>query len=136
MPMAAPAAVPAAASSDNQEWRRELVALERTLRGEIAAQQSAIKAAMTAPRAAEANADTDGVLRRLQSMIEASEQRQRDELALRLTIAERSWNQRQAASWNAISQRMSTLQGRTFAVEAGQQEMFNRLRRVSLTPNQ
>lgn len=130
-PAAPPPAVTAAPSSD-QEWRRELASLEQTLRDEIAAQQAAISTAATPRR--DDPADAAAILRRVQSMIAASEERQRQELAVGLTMAERSWNQRRSVDWATISQRMSTLQGRTFAVEAGQQEMINRLRRASLSP--
>lgn len=129
MAPAAPAVAPAPTAAGDPEWRQQLAALEQTLRAEMAAQP---RTAATAVPAGDAAADA--VLRRVQALIEASEERQRQELAMRLTLAERSWNQRRTADWAAITQRMSTLQGRTFAVEAGQQEMINRLRRVSLNP--
>lgn len=125
----------ASTAANAEPWRRELAAMEASLRQEIARQQAAIKEAV-ARRDDGPGRDTTAVLERVKAMIEASEERQRQELALRLTLAEQSWQQRELAHLAAIRQRMSSLQGRTMAVEASQQEMFNRLRRVALTPNQ
>jgi anti-sigma factor RsiW len=130
-----PAASSASPAANLDTWRRELAAVEASLRQEIARQQAAIKEAV-ARRDEGPDRDTAAVLERVRAMIEASEERQRQELALRLTLAEQSWQQWELAHQAAIRQRMSSLQGRTMAVEASQQEMFNRLRRVALTPNQ
>jgi hypothetical protein len=140
-PAPAVAAVP---SSD--EWRASLVALEsnlrdefrRELRDEVAAQRAAIREALaTAPPAA--NADAAVVMRRVQSMIEESEARQRAEMALRFAQAERTWSVRWSTDRTTLNRQLGNLQGRTYAVQAGQQELINqiKLQRVSSPqPNQ
>lgn len=136
-----PAAVAAAAapSASADEWRLELAALEQSLRGEIAAQQEAIKV-VSASRGGDASGDVSALLRRVHSMLDASETRQRQEMAYRLAQAERSWNLRRQTDLMNINKSFGTLQGRTFAVQAGQQEMMNQLRRVNVSttppPNQ
>jgi anti-sigma factor RsiW len=135
-PTAAVAAT-AAATPSTEEWRPALVALERTLREDMAAQQAAIKTA-TVPSAA-APADSAAVLRRVQSMIEVSEERQRQEMALRFAQAERTWNMRWTNDRATLNRQLGNLQGRTMAVQVGQQEIMNqfRLQRVSSPqPNQ
>jgi hypothetical protein len=140
-----PAAAAQPSSPSNEEWRGQLVALEQNLRNEfrqemrdeIGAQQTAIRTAMsvtdtTAP-------DSAVVMRRVQSMIEASEERQRQEMALRFAQAERMWNARWTNDRATLNRQLGTLQGRTFAVQAGQQELRNQmlLQRVSSPqPNQ
>jgi hypothetical protein len=129
------AAMPAPLAS-NEEWRRELVALEQTLRSEMTAQQ-AIRAAVTAvPADAGGNADSAAVLRRVQSMIAASEERQQQEMARRFIQAERLWTTRWTSDRQTMSRQLGNLQGRTMAVQAGQQEVMNqfRLQRVSSPP--
>jgi hypothetical protein len=72
-------------------------------------------------------------------MIDDSEERQRQEMALRFAQAERLWNTRWTNDRATFSRQLGTLQGRTFAVQAGQQELMNqiRLQRVSSPqPNQ
>jgi hypothetical protein len=129
------AAMPAPPTS-NEEWRRELVALEQTLRSEITAQQ-AIRTAVTAvPADPGGNADSAAVLRRVQSMIAASEERQQQEMARRFIQAERLWTTRWTSDRQTMSRQLGNLQGRTMAVQAGQQEVMNqfRLQRVSSPP--
>lgn len=134
------------APANNDEWRAQLVAFEQNLRdelrkevrNEISAQQIAIRDALaTAPVS---NGEAAGVLRRVQSMIDASEERQRQEMALRFAQAERMWNVR----WNndrvTLNRTLGNLQGRTMAVQANQQQLQKgiiRLQRVSAPqPNQ
>lgn len=131
-----------AAVAPSDEWRAQLVALEQTLRdelrAELQAQQSAVRTASTAP-AMPAAADAGVALQRVQSMIDASEERQRQEMALRFAQAERTWNLRWTNDRAALSRHLGNLQGRTMAVQAGQQEIWNsiRLQRVAAPqPNQ
>jgi hypothetical protein len=137
---AAPMATVPDTRASNQEWRQELAALEQTLRSEITAQQAAIRtAAATPPVEAVGDVDTSAVFRRVQSMIEASEERQQQEMARRFIQAERSWNMRWTSDRQTMSRQLGNLQGRTMAVQAGQQEMMNhiKLQRVSTPqPNQ
>jgi hypothetical protein len=142
MQPAPPVAAPTAAAS-SQDWRRELIALEQNLRAEIAAQQAAIRTAVAVPAEA-AGPDNAAVLRRVQSMIASSEERQRQEMALRFAQAERTWNVRWTNDRATLNRTLGSLQGRTLAVQAGQQEIKQeilnqqyRLQRVSSPqPNQ
>ena len=149
MQNAEPAAATSAPAPSNEEWRGQLVALEQNLRNElreelrneIGAQQTAIRDAVaTTGSTPEApNSEAAVVMRRVQSMIEASEERQRQEMALRFAQAERIWNVRWANDRVTLSRQLGSLQGRTFAVQADQQELRNQmlLQRVSLPqPNQ
>lgn len=146
-----PVSRPAGASA---EWNRDLAALEQTLRSEIASMQatSAARAqeigaelaayrvqrtdSREATRADSGAVDPAAVIKRVEAMIAASEARQEQEMALRLTQADRSWNIRRQTDLTMIDRRIGSLQGRTLAVQAGQQEMMNFVRRVSTTPNQ
>jgi hypothetical protein len=142
-PSEAPA--PALTTPTAEEWQAQLVALEQNLRTEfrndvqreISAQQAAIRSALTA--APVGNADA-AVIRRVQSMIDASEERQRQEMALRFAQAERTWNVRWTSDRATLNRQLGNLQGRTMAVQANQQGLRNgiiRLQRVSSPqPNQ
>jgi hypothetical protein len=135
-PTPAPAAARVAAPS-NEEWQQALVALERSLREDMVAQQAATRT--TALPLVSAPPDSAAVLRRVESMIEASEERQRQEMALRFAQAERSWNMRWTNDRATLNRHLGNLQGRTMAVQVGQQEIINqfRLQRVSSPqPNQ
>jgi hypothetical protein len=144
MPMAEP--VPSSpAPASNQGWRPELVALEQSLRSEIAqsARRPAVTAtpaeAVSAPPESGGSADTAAILRRVQALITASEERQQQEMARRFIQAERTWNMRWATDRQTMNRQLGSLQGRTLAVQAGQQEVMNqfRLRRASAPqPNQ
>lgn len=131
-PIAADAGAPA-----RDEWRRELAALERTLRTELAAERAAARQTAGPVRAAEAGAETNALLRRVQAMITASEERQRQEFATKFIQADHFWNVRRQTDLVNVQRTLGTLQNRTIAVQANQQEAINQLRRVSLvTPNQ
>jgi hypothetical protein len=150
MSPAQPAATTTAAEPSNQEWRLALTSLEQNLRREfrnelqteISAQQNAIKTAVAAAVAAApqpTGSEAAAVLRRVESMIDASEERQRQEMAVRFAQAERTWNMRWTNDRATLNRQLGSLQGRTLAVQAGQQEIMNRFRlqRVSSPqPNQ
>jgi hypothetical protein len=124
-----PRAVPA------EDWRPALVALERELRTELAAVRPGDAAEPVAVRTTPSTSvDTAAVLRRVQTMLDESEQRQRQELALRLTQQRREIDMTRQADWIRIGRSFDNLQGRTFKTEAGQQEMMNLFRRVSAQP--
>jgi hypothetical protein len=139
--------VPASlAPAPGNEWRTALATVEQNLRddlrrewrSEIDAQRTAIRTALTSAPAA-GNVEPNAVLRRVQSMIEASEERQRQEMALRFAQAERTWNVRWTSDRATLTRQLGNLQGRTMAVQVGQQEIMNqfRLQRVSSPqPNQ
>jgi hypothetical protein len=85
-------------------------------------------------READATPETAALLRQVQSLVTASESRQRDEMARRLAQTYRDWDMQRRGDIVRIEQRIGTLQGRTFKAEAGQQEVMNLLRRVSAQP--
>jgi anti-sigma factor RsiW len=128
-------------TSSNDEWRRELVALEQNLRRDLAPKAalpmavSTRAADATDTRAADA-IDTAAVLRRVEAMLTASEQRQREALALRLSMADRDWNMRRQADLMNINQIFSRLQRGAIRTEAGQREVTDLIRRVSTQPIQ
>jgi putative zinc finger protein len=139
-PAAAPVVV-APATVANDEWRGELARLERTLRSEMAAQHAA--APVATPVRTGANLDpatTAALLHRVEAMIEDSEERQRQELATKLVQADRLWSVRRQSDLLNINRSFGSLQNRTLAVQANQQEMIKQvdhLRRVNFTqPNQ
>ena len=130
----APAASPVQPRSvPAEDWRPALVALERDLRTELAAGRRTEAAAepVAVRTTASTSVDTAAVLRRVQTMLDESEQRQRQELALRLTQQRREIDMTRQADWIRIGRSIDSLQGRTFKTEAGQQEMMNLFRRVS-----
>lgn len=124
---AAPVAPPAA-----DDWRPALVALERSLRQEWESRQTG-GPVTGSTRTADAP-DTAAVLRQVQVLVDASESRQRDEMARRLAQTYRDWDMQRRGDMVRIEQRIGTLQGRTFTAEARQQEVMNLLRRVSAQP--
>lgn len=130
---AAPVAATPANATSNEEWRRELVALEQNLRRELAPKATVPAAVAATVRSADA-ADTAAVLRRVQDMLGESETRQRQELAFRLASAERDWNVRRQTDLMNINQTINRLQLGALRTERGQQEMVNLLRRVSTQP--
>jgi hypothetical protein len=127
-------------SADAAEWRRELASLERTLRNEIAAQQEreAVRVAVPEPRG-EARGETAALMRRVEELIEASEARQRQELATKLVQANHMWNVQRQTDLAQMQRTFNGLQNRTFAVQVNQQEITNQmkqLQRASFVPNQ
>ncbi|MBA3271647.1 MAG: zf-HC2 domain-containing protein [Acidobacteria bacterium] len=128
IPVATPVSAGPVAPASNNEWRRELSALEQTLRRELTPR--AIAPAPVPARSHEAG-DTAAVLRRVQTLLAESEQRQRQELALRLATADRDWSIRRQTDLMNINQTLGRLQRGALRTEAGQQEMVNLIRRVS-----
>jgi hypothetical protein len=125
-----PMAGASAAADAQQGWRRELSALEQTLRQEIAANRMT----RVAPPSAEAIVDGAAILRRVSAMIEESEERQRNAFAQSLILADRQWRSQRYVDLQNINRSFSGLQNRTLTVQANQNEL---LRRASLTqPNQ
>jgi len=128
MAPAAPAA-PAAASTDTR-WQDALVSLERSLRQEMAARPVS---ATPTPAAPAADAET---LARVRALIEASEKRQQQELALRLTQFGRDIDLQRRADLVRVEQGIGQLEGRTGAEVARQREAINYLIRAGLRPPQ
>lgn len=131
----ATAVAPAAAvAASKEEWRPALAALEQSLRSEMAQQMKHGDAALVAARAPESGVDQTAVLRRVQALVDASEQRQRQETSLMMTQFSRDVDMQRRADLMRINQSFGTLQGRTIKTEAGQAEMMNLLRRVAVQP--
>jgi hypothetical protein len=125
-PPAASPAPAAVATTPDDDWRPALVALEQNMRDELAQ----IRRAATQP-AAVRTADrvaTADVERIVKTMIDASERRQRQELALRLTQSRRELDMQRRGDLMNINQLYGVLQARTFATQAGQQETINLIR--------
>jgi hypothetical protein len=122
-----------AVTPNRDEWRPALIALEQTLRTEMAQMKRTPDASAINARAAEA-VDSAAIMRRVQSMLETSERRQREDASLMLTQFTRDVELQRRADLMRINQTFGALQGRTFKNEAGQAEMMNLLRRVSVQP--
>ena len=106
------AASPAASRRRDDDWRPALVALEQNLRREMAQVQADRRPRRSASRSGRARPTPRRVLRRVQAMVDESEQRQRQELALRLTQSRPRLEHAaaQPISMN-INQRFGALQG-------------------------
>jgi hypothetical protein len=132
MPVIAPVTgqtgVPAAANAD---WRPALVALEQSLRSELRARPSTPLVAPVASAAADPQA-----LARVRTLIEESERRQQQQLALRLAQLGRDLDLQRRADLVRIDQGIGQLEGRTGAEVARQREMLNYIVRTSLRPQQ
>jgi anti-sigma factor RsiW len=129
MPPAAAPVASAPVEATAASWRSDLETLERNLRAELAqVKQNAGPAAVSHVRE---TPDAAAILRRVQTLVNESEQRQRQEIAMRLAIADRDWNFKRQGDLLRINQNLGSLQGRAFAAQANQQEVMNMLRRVS-----
>jgi hypothetical protein len=128
MTPATPAATPAA----GEDWRPALAALEQSLRQELSS------SAPTAPVAAVAAATNDDpqTVSRMRSLIQESERRQQQELALRLAQFSRDLDLQRRADLVRIDQGIGQLEGRTGAEVARQREMLNYIVRAGLRPPQ
>ena len=130
-PAIANAASPAAAREEG--WKPALAALESQLRGEIqAARPQAIGPVTVASHAG----SDDATLKQVQTLLDASEQRQRQELALRLTQMNRDLDVQRRADLVRISQSFGQFEGRTGEMMARQRQMMNYITRVSGQPPQ
>lgn len=133
MAPAAPAqAVAAPTGVDARQFQLALTALEQSLRREIAARPASGPAT---PAAASPSADAD-TLARVRNLIEASEKRQQQELALRLTQFGRDFDLQRRADLVRVEQGLGQLEGRTGAEVARQREAINYLIRAGLRPPQ
>jgi anti-sigma factor RsiW len=123
-------AVPAAAdvaaerpvvAAEEPDWRAELTGLERRLREEFAAKDTAARPAATVTN------ESDGVLRRVRTLIGESETRQQKELALRIAQVLRDFDRQRQTDLVRIQYGMGQLERST----AADREMVNHLVRVS-----
>jgi hypothetical protein len=108
------------AAADDQRWRAELAAVERRLRAEFAnAADSTTNASPGAP-----NRD---LLKQVQALVAASEERQQRELALRFAQLVHEVDSQRRADLVQIEQNLGQIEGLT----AQQSEMMQYLVRVS-----
>lgn len=121
-----PAAVPAAMP----EWQPAMAALETSLREEIR-QVHAAEAAAPAPAAARGG---ELSLQRVSELIEQSERRQKQELALRLVQFGRDLEVQRRSDLVRINQGFGQFEGRAGAEIARQRQMLDYIMRVSAQP--
>lgn len=125
---------PAAAPVSDADWRPALTSLEESLRREMSARSTTTPGA-TAVVAAPASESAE-TLARVRGLIEASEKRQQQELALRLTQFVRDVELQRRADLVKINQGLGQLEGRTGAEVERQREAINYLIRAGLRPPQ
>ncbi len=110
-------------AASDESWRPALDALEQNLRTELAQMR----------RASEPSREVtmDSLMRRMQALVDASERRQREEMAIRLAQTTRDWNLQRQGDLIRIDQNLGSLRGTAFETRANQREVMNILRRVS-----
>ena len=107
------------------------MALERTLRSEIARQTRTQAAATPLASTAGSPDEDDRVLRRVRALVAENEQRHQRELALRVAQVARELEAQRQADLLEIQQGFGQLAGVTGAEVARQRELMNYLIRVS-----
>ena len=138
MAPAVPAAAPAAQRpADNDAWRLALAQLEQSLRREMSGRMAAatVAATPTAAPAATAALDTE-TLARVRTLIDASEKRQQQELALRLTQLGRDMDLQRRADLVRVEQGLGQLESRAGAEVARQRQVLDMVVRAGLRPPQ
>ena len=137
-PAAAPAAALADAASRADDWRPAVAALEQSLRQEIAAQRGSMR--LTMAPANSPGPDSAALLRRVRTMVDESEQRQRQEFATKLVLADSMWKVQRQSDFARFQSTLNSMQNRTLVVQANQQQISNQvqhLQRVNFVqPNQ
>lgn len=121
-----PASVPAA---DDEQWRTALTSLEQQLRSEIKSSREP-----DAVRAAAAPAD-DATVRRVRQLLEASEQRQQREIALRFSQLARELDMQRVADFQRIRSSFAGFDEQMFRQQR-QLNNINNVIRISGTPQQ
>lgn len=132
-----PARTAQAAATDQSgadAWKPALAALESQLRDEIRAGR--VVAPAGSPRLASRAGEDEMTVKRVQELLDASERRQRQELALRLTQLGRDMDVQRRADLVRIDQGFGQFEGRTGAEMARQRQMLNYVMRVSQPPQQ
>lgn len=125
---AAPAAAPAA--PDDGPLRAELASLRQSMQA-LAARPAVVPAAAAAPTVGHAD-----VLAQVRTLVDASEKRQAQQLALRLAQFGRDVDVQRRADLVRVEQGLGQLEGRTGAEVARQREAINYLIRAGLRPPQ
>jgi hypothetical protein len=134
--MGTPSAAPNAAGNiiavkdEPPDWRPALAALEASLRQEL----RDVHAANVAAPAPAAARGSDVSLQRISDLIEQSEQRQKQELALRLVQFNRDLEVQRRTDLVRINQGFGQFEGRAGAEIARQRQMLDYIMRVSAQP--
>ena len=110
-------------------WRAELTALESELRSEMKASQVAA-AAVSAPAAQAVVSDAD-FRRRVRALLDESEKKQQNELALRLVQFQTDISAQRQADLRTINQNLGFIQRDTYGELLKQREGMNYLLKVS-----
>jgi anti-sigma factor RsiW len=126
-----PAAVPAAAltgsrpgSTTAAPWRGDLDALERQLRTEFHGATPAAPTALMVRDAAAAAAADAQLLRRVRALVEESERKQQNELALRIAELAGEWEAKRKIDLKNIDWNLQAIQKDTgFRMATGQKQM-------------
>lgn len=126
-PATTPAAPLVATGGNGEAWQPALIALEQQLREEIRANRET-----GVVRAASRSQADDATLRRIRELLEASESRQKGELALRVTQLARDMDIQRRADLLRVEQAI----GHTGVEMAKQRQTVNYLIRASTTPQQ
>ena len=128
-PPAATTVAPVVAADGNGEpqWKPALIALEQQLREEIRTNRGT-----GVVRAASRSQADDATVRRIRELLEASESRQKGELALRVTQLARDMDIQRRADLLRVEQAI----GHTGVEMAKQRQTVNYLIRASATPQQ
>ena len=119
-----------AVKTETPDWKPALTALEESLRQEIR-EVHAANAAAPAPVAARGS---DVSLQRVADLIEQSERRQKQELALRLVQFGRDLEVQRRTDLVRINQGFGQFEGRAGAEIARQRQMLDYIMRVSAQP--
>ncbi len=121
------------ATDSRQEWRAELTAFEQQLRSEFHASQ--VGASPVGTLAARSSAPDADLMRRMKALLDESERRQQNELALRIGEALRDLNLQRQADLRKIDQNLGLFQDRTgVEVLRNRQKLDYILQRVSQQP--
>jgi hypothetical protein len=123
----------------NLQWRAELLALEQRIRRDLntpAPVESALIASISpapvqAPVAGSQAALESETLRRVRELLQTSERKQQQELALRVAQLARDVDVQRRADLVRIEQGFGQIEGQTGAAIAQQREWLNQLVRVS-----
>jgi len=125
---------PAAASSANAlrgaPWTADLAALERRLRAELAAGPAGQAVPARAARADQRSADAE-LLKQVRALVDDSERRQRNELALRIAQVVQEFDMKRGTDLANI-RTLRTVQSATGAEIARQQQWLDLLTRASM----
>jgi len=136
-PSSAAPAPAAAASASQAEWQPAMAALESTLRAEIRAARSSDAARINAvPVTTAPSRSTALSMQRVTDLIEQSERRQKQELALRLAQFGRDLEVQRRSDLVRINQGFGQFEGRAGAEIARQRQMLDYIMRVSAPPPQ